>query len=111
MTFQDLINQLSSAVNENPTLPVEQVIDMKLAEMGISETTRTRVKEACGLIDSYSKDYDNLQTAKAHGKSRRAWLEHRLDKSTERFSEDERNVILAAIAKQLHKVKSWISKN
>ena len=111
MTFQDIINQLDSAVSENSSLTVEQAIDLKLTEMGLDEATRARVMAACGLIESYQRDYENLQVAKDHGKSRRAWLEHRLDKTTEQFPEEERNVIIAAIAKQLQKVKSWISKN
>ncbi len=111
MTFQDIVNQLNSAIAEHPELTVEQALEGKLAEMGLDEDARSRVMEACGIIDSYQKEYDNLLLAKAHGKSRRAWIENKVEKATEQFPEEERNVILAAIAKQLQKVKSWITKS
>lgn len=109
MNFQDIVKQLDTAISEHPELTVDQAIELKLTEMGIAEETRKRVAEACGLIDSYEKEYENLQTAKAHGISRRSWLEHRIDKLTEEFPEQEKSVILAAIAKQLQKIKSWIT--
>lgn len=109
MDFKDIFAQLQSAVNEHPDLSAEEAIDIKLTEMGISEDTRSKVAEACRLIDSYQNEYDNLRAAKDHGKTRRAWLEHRLDKMTEQFPDEEKNVILAAIAKQFQKIKSWIS--
>lgn len=109
MNFQEIINQLDTAISENPDLNIEQAIDIKLTEMGIDEATRSRVKEACALIDNYNDEYSSLQKAKAHGKSRDAWLEHRIDKVTEQFPEEEKNIILAAIVNKLKKLRAWIT--
>jgi len=110
MDFQDIIKQLDASVKEHPELTTEQAIDLKLSELGVDEATRRKVAEACSTIDCYQAEYDSLQKAKAHGVTRRSWLQHRIDQQTEKFPEEQRNVILAAIVNKIKKLVAWITK-
>ncbi len=109
MDFKEILKQLDESVKAHPELSTEQAIDLKLSELGIDEATRRNVAEACSTIDCYQAEYDSLQKAKAHGKTRDSWLEHRINQQTEKFPEEQRNVILAAIINKIKKLTAWIT--
>lgn len=103
-TFDTILTSLLENYENNPAQDIDALIEEKSKKWDLTEEQIALLKEANGYIDGFTENAASLEEAKAEGKSRKRWMQEKIDSMTEEHSEEERAKIVSAISETNEKM-------
>lgn len=102
--FETILDSLLESYEQNPEKDLNEIINEKCDEIGISEESRQLLKETNEMIDAIEEKTSSLKKAKKEGKTRGRWVLDELERITEGRTEEEKTTLISAISEANEKV-------
>lgn len=102
--FETILDSLLESYEQNPEKDLNEIINEKCDEIGISEESRQLLKETNEMIDAIEEKTSSLAKAKDGGKTRQRWVLDELERITEGRTEEEKATLISAISEANEKV-------
>lgn len=96
--FETILDSLLESYEQNPEKDLNEIINEKCDEIGISEESRQLLKETNEMIDAIEEKTTSLAKAKKEGKTRGRWVLDELERITEGRTEEEKATLISAIS-------------
>lgn len=77
-SFDEILTSILKTIEENPSADIDQLIAVKMAEMGLSEKGQKTLSETNTYLEAYEEAFNRLQETKREGETRTAWLQEEL---------------------------------
>lgn|GEM_PF-3742809 len=103
--FETILDSLLESYEQNPEKDLNEIINEKCDEIGISEESRQLLKETNEMIDAIEEKTSSLAKAKDEEKTTRGrWVLDELERITEGRTEEEKATLISAISEANEKV-------
>lgn len=103
--FETILDSLFESYEQNPEKDLNEIINEKCDEIGISEESRQLLKETNEMIDAIEEKTSSLAKAKDERKTtRERWVLDELERITEGRTEEEKATLISAISEANEKV-------
>lgn len=102
-TFASILKQLLEGY-ENSGKDIDEFLNEKLGELGVSSECLADVMASSNTLDKYAENYNSLAQAREDGKRRDEWMMNKIDCSLDVLTNEKKVAVLNAFGTAMDKV-------
>lgn len=77
-SFDEILTSILKEIEENPTANIDELLAVKISELGISEEGMKTFQETSKSLESFDEMFAELQVAKSKGDTRSEWVQEQI---------------------------------